>query len=243
MKLKVILTLCLIAISYCSKSSRVEKKRKSSKGKSQTKLFDWSINKENDYTIYIYTDSSDYKNYEKCQMKTSAVYPVSINSRPTTPKKEGILITCPNKLSTNFQYVATKTGNKNEYLLDYLNTSPFISDGNSSLLGFKGRHIHTSMIRSDTKKLVRVEIMFQVGVTGDYITKEDLIIMRESINSLRSDRQSKLRTQKTIAFDATSQIETISKTIQIYNNTDFTKYTEKINALNDGISELKIKNE
>jgi len=66
--------------------------------------------------------------------------------------------------------------------------------------------------------LQNVSVMFEYGYTGDYITGGDLAIMRDSINTLRTNRQALISNAKTLATTNASNYGTYSNQVTSFSS-------------------------
>jgi len=84
--------------------------------------------------------------------------------------------------------------------------------------GGKKEGLFMQNVKNNANALVDVTVMFDYGTFSNYITKPDLGTMRDSINTLRTSRQSAISDQKTLATTNVSTYGTCSKQVDSYSS-------------------------
>jgi len=104
-------------------------------------------------------------------------------------------------LASVMEYVCGTT-----WFLDYRRCSVFTANSSSSLWGMRGKTINTVCATTQGKQ-VQFHLMFDYGITSDFITPSDIQTMSNHINILRTNRIKAINDLKNTATSAAGEYD------------------------------------
>ena len=202
----VILSIISLSLSVSILRTEAERKKYSTNKLKTTTKGDWKIQDKHEYQIYLYFTKSgaaiNEKDYLTCKTKGQDIYKYQ---DVATDRKNGFYVTCT-ATNDDFKKTFTSTGQKDQYYVDYDSIGKVKGNASNSLWGAKGKTFRFNIKNSNGSWMLNV--MFEYGYTGDYITASDLTLWTSNMNSLASLRQSATKSLINTAEDWKTKYET-----------------------------------